>query len=61
MPAGAAQVAGIAFTQCAAVATIPGLFCSPACTLSGCHPLTVTKVSGFSAHLDFVAFPGRPE
>ena len=46
MLAGAAQVAGIAFTQCAAVATMPGLLTCPSSTLSGCQPLTVTKVSG---------------
>ena len=46
MPAGAAQVAGTALTQCAAVATIPGLLTRPAATLSGCQPLIVTNVSG---------------
>ncbi len=39
IPAGAAQVAGIALTQCAAVATIPGLLFKPAATVCGCQPL----------------------
>src|ERR1700761_2210299 len=46
MPAGAAQVAGTALTQCAAVATTPGLLFRPASTLSGCQPLTVMNASG---------------
>lgn len=46
IPAGAAQVAGIALTQCAAVATIPGLLFKPAATVCGCQPLMVTQVSG---------------
>src|ERR1700721_2272134 len=46
MPGGAAQVAGTALTQWAAVATTPGLLFKPASTLSGCQPLTVTKASG---------------
>ena len=37
----------MALTQCAAVATIPGLLISPSSTVSGCQPLTVTKVFGF--------------
>ena len=47
MPGGAAQVAGTAFTQCAAVATTPGLLFNPASTLSGCQPFTVMNASGW--------------
>src|SRR5271163_2672341 len=46
MPAGAAHVAGTALTQCAAVATMPGLLFRPASTVSGCQPLTVMNASG---------------
>ncbi len=36
----------MALTQCAAVATTPGLLTNPSSTVSGCQPFTVTKVFG---------------
>ncbi len=46
MPGSARQTAGIAFTQCIAVATMPGLRTSPAAIDSGCRPWKVVFTDG---------------
>ena len=61
IPAGAAQTAGIAFTQCIAVATMPGLRARPASIETGCRPWNVRSTGGSPRDLDLEAFTLRPE
>jgi len=54
MPGAAATTYGIEFTQCAAVATMPGLRSRPASMELGCQPWITANVSGvsFTATMD---------
>ena len=61
MPGSAAHTAGTEFTQCAAVATMPGLLFEPGLDAFRLEALDGDRKVRIAADLHFVAFTDRPE